>query len=582
MFGLGYVSAEDRLFMMDVLRHLGRARLSEFLGPSPSNLAMDAAQFKVADYTEEELYGLGLRLLELDPVLGRQVVNDFADYSDGINAFLQEARVDPRLLPGEYAALQLVPDPWRPTDTAAVASVIGGALGVGGGTELENAAFLEALAEQGHTPTEARAIFDDLHMVDDPEAPTTTNRRFPWNQDLGPVDARSTALPDDAAEVLSSVPQPPSVIDGPFGAIHLAFPAAGSNALLVSARHSASGRPLAVFGPQTGYWSPEILMEVDVHAPGLHGRGAAFPGISLYVLLGRGPGWGWSATSAGADQVDIVAHELCDPMGGAPEPNSQHYLRGKRCVPMYTRTDTFVAKPSAGGVPSSPTAVLVSLTTERTHLGIVQSRGTVDGKAVAFVRRRASYGAEVDSAFAFVEIMNPESFRGARDFQRAFGRFSFTFNWFYVDAKDIAFQLGGLNPIRAPGVDLDLPIWAGKRWDWRGFQRFGELPKALNPGRGYFANWNNWQAPGFRVSDGAWSYGPVHRSLLLDDRVRREVREGDVTMVELVQAMEDAATVDLRGDKVLPWMLEVVGHPADGRLGRAVRLLGDWHRNGAH
>jgi acyl-homoserine lactone acylase PvdQ len=339
---------------------------------------------------------------------------------------------------------------------------------------------------------------------------------------------------------------------------------------------------MAIFGPQTGYWSPEILMEVDVHAPTLHGRGAAFPGVSLYVLLGRGPGWGWSATSAGADQVDIVAHELCDPMGGTPELNSQYYLRGKRCVAMYVRTDTFLAKPSAGGIPESPEDVVISQTTERSHLGIVQARGTVGGKPVAFVSRRASYGAEVDNALAFVEIMNPDTFNGARDFQRAFGRFTYTFNWFYADDKDIAFQLAGLNPIRPRGVDLDLPVWADRRWDWQGFLPFKDVPKDLNPARGYFANWNNWQAPGFRVSDAQWSYGPVHRSLLLEDRIRAEVKEGDVTVVEMVQAMADAATVDLRGDKVLPWMLEVVGNPSDGRMRRAVGLLSDWHRTGAH
>ena len=36
IFATGYVSAEDRLFLMDILRHVGRGRMSEFLGPSPA------------------------------------------------------------------------------------------------------------------------------------------------------------------------------------------------------------------------------------------------------------------------------------------------------------------------------------------------------------------------------------------------------------------------------------------------------------------------------------------------------------------------------------------------------------------
>jgi acyl-homoserine lactone acylase PvdQ len=46
MFGLGYVGAEDRLFIIDVLRHTRRGRLSSFAGGS--NAAMDAQQWKVA------------------------------------------------------------------------------------------------------------------------------------------------------------------------------------------------------------------------------------------------------------------------------------------------------------------------------------------------------------------------------------------------------------------------------------------------------------------------------------------------------------------------------------------------------
>ena len=52
-FGAGYASAEDRLFLMDVLRHLARARLTELIGPGADdvNVKADAEQLKVADYS---------------------------------------------------------------------------------------------------------------------------------------------------------------------------------------------------------------------------------------------------------------------------------------------------------------------------------------------------------------------------------------------------------------------------------------------------------------------------------------------------------------------------------------------------
>ena len=48
MFGAGYAAAQDRLFFIDVLRHLGRAELSSFIGGAPANRAMDAEQWSTA------------------------------------------------------------------------------------------------------------------------------------------------------------------------------------------------------------------------------------------------------------------------------------------------------------------------------------------------------------------------------------------------------------------------------------------------------------------------------------------------------------------------------------------------------
>ena len=50
MFGQGYAGAQDRLFLMDILRHTGRAQLSSFIGGSPSNRAMDRVQWQLAPY----------------------------------------------------------------------------------------------------------------------------------------------------------------------------------------------------------------------------------------------------------------------------------------------------------------------------------------------------------------------------------------------------------------------------------------------------------------------------------------------------------------------------------------------------
>ena len=52
-------------------------------------------------------------------------------------------------------------------------------------------------------------------------------------------------------------------------------------------------------------------MELDLHGGGLDARGVAFPGVGFYLLIGRGPDFAWSATSARSDVVDEFVETLC-------------------------------------------------------------------------------------------------------------------------------------------------------------------------------------------------------------------------------------------------------------------------------
>ena len=96
-------------------------------------------------------------------------------------------------------------------------------------------------------------------------------------------------------------------------------------------------------------------------------------------------------------------------------------------------------------------------------------------------------------------------------------------------------------------------------------------------------SWNNKQARGTRAADGNWGYGSVYRSQPLDEGIRRARRGGrKLTLPGLVDAMERAATVDLRGSRVLPWALRVLGRRRDPELRRALALLRAWVRSGSH
>ena len=75
-----------------------------------------------------------------------------------------------------------------------------------------------------------------------------------------------------------------------------------------------------------------------------------------------------------------------------------------------------------------------TLTAYRTVHGIVTARGTVGGRAVAFVRARSTYFHEADSALGFSQLNDPGFVHGPASFQQAASHINFLFNWAYVDA----------------------------------------------------------------------------------------------------------------------------------------------------
>ncbi|MEA2362364.1 MAG: hypothetical protein QOD71_1509 [Thermoleophilaceae bacterium] len=585
IFGAGYVGAEDRLFFMDVLRHAGRAQLSGFAGGA--NKAMDREVWSSSPYTEADLQRQVDQMDNLYGPEGAALQQDVRDYVAGVNAYIAEARLNPTKMPAEYGAIGKTLDDWKATDVVATAALVGGIFGKGGGAEVESADVLST-ARQKFGVIGGTQVWNDFRSQEDPEAPTTVRgTSFPYqahrNDDQTAVakpdpgslvdTAGATTAPSDAALAQSLAP---------LGLLH-----GNSNALLVSAAESTSGRPLAVMGPQVGYFMPQILLEQDLHGPDIDAAGAAFAGVSPYVLLGRGRDFAWSATSAGQDIIDTWAEQLCEPGGGPPTVQSTHYLYKGTCRAMETLTRTNVITPN----PADPSpAETFTLTAQRTVHGIVHKRGTVDGKPVAFVKQRSTYFHEADSARGFAALNRPSQVSNVQSFQNAVAKIGFTFNWFYADNRDIGYFNSGNNPVRAPGVSYAVPNWGTGQWDWQGFNAttqtanytpFAQHPQVVN--QGYLTSWNNKQAPGYGASDSNWGYGPVYRSQMLDRRVEGLINGTRKTnLPALIGAMEDAGSIDLRGEQDLVWMLRVIGQPSTPALADAVRTLQIWLFKGPH
>ena len=304
---------------------------------------------------------------------------------------------------------------------------------------------------------------------------------------------------------------------------------------------------MAVFGPQTAYFAPQLL-DVDVHGPGST-RGPRPARISLYVLLGHGRDYAWGHLGR-QDIIDTFAVPLCEPTGPSP--------RSTRCTTASTASacrSTCSRRPTTGRQPGRRHAARLGDAPRRAHQprpghGARQRAG----KPVAYTKLRATYFHEADSALGFVELNDPSQDQG-EDFQRAASKIGFTFNWFYADHSHIAYFNSGNNPVRTPRTSSHFPVSSSFEWrNWNPdlwtarYTPAGSHPQAVD--QRFFANWNNKQARGYRAADDNFSYGSIYRSQSLADRIRRGIREdAKMSITELIDAMEDAGTVDLPRDE---------------------------------
>ncbi|MCS0602009.1 penicillin acylase family protein [Streptomyces sp. LP11] len=592
-YGAGYAAGEDRLWLMDVFRHVGRGQLTGFAGGAAANQGLEQQFYRNAPYTEADLQAQIDNAVANSGDRGAQALADVKAYLDGINAYI-DASDSGRYFPGEYDLTGHKDaitnagtiEHFKVTDLVALASVIGSLFGSGGGGEVDNALSLIA-AQSKYGVEEGTRVWESFRERNDPEAALTVHdgQSFPYA--TKPADAQGEALPD-----AGSVTQEPLVYDRTGSAATAAAKGMStsaakatlgsarrgmSNALVVSGKHTASGHPIAVFGPQTGYFAPQLLMLQEIQGPGLSARGASFAGLSMYVELGRGQDYSWSATTSGQDIIDTYAVELCQ--------DDYHYLYRGTCTAMDKVEQKNSWKPTLA---DGTAAGSYTMRVWRTKYGPVQYRATVGGKKVAYTTLRSSYLHEADSIIGFQMLNDPDYVKGPADFQRAAQHINFTFNWFYADSQHTAYYNSGDNPVRATGVDAEFPVWARPAYEWKNWNGDGNTadytPPAAHPNsvdQDYYISWNNKQAQDYTTA--SWGDGSVHRGDLLDDRVKKLVAAGGVTRTKLVQAMSDAAVADLRAEDVLPELLKVVDSAAvtDPTAAAAVSKLQAWVSSGA-
>ena len=531
-FGAGWVTAEDRGLYLQLLRGPARISALDVPGYDAFSVALSARQFIPSAQTEAFLATQAA--LAQKTKQGRQLIADVDAYIRGINAYFKSK--------GGFVK------PYTRNDVTAIGTLIGAVFGAGGGHEAQSAQFLSSL-QQRLGAAKGLSVWNDLREHMDTEAPVTVAKAFPYAN--GPTGVGSGNVTIDAGSFTPFVAG-----GGPLQ--YRQHRLLMSNALLVGAKRSSSGHPIFVAGPQVGYYSPEILMEEDLHGGGLNARGVAFPGLGFYPQIGRGPDYAWSATSASSDVIDQFAETLCGN-------GTTQYLYKGQCRDMGT-FDAGTLKGQAGGPDTE-------LTYRTTVHGPVVGYATSSGKKVAISLDRSTRGRELLGAIAF-QTLSTGGVHNPQQFFNTMSGFELTFNWFYADSKHIAMYSSGRLPLRNANVNPGLPTNGNGSYEWRGWLAPNAHVHAVDPPSGQILNWNNKPGAAFAAADDNWSYGSVHRVQLLDNALPK----GRTTPAGVVSAMNSAATRDLRANLV-PLLAKVMARstapsPRDAQM---LQLLQSWN-----
>jgi len=564
-FGAGWVTARDRGLLIQLGRGPARAAVADVPGIDAFSLVTSGQSFVPSPQTEALVTAQQDLLVQTYGDKGREILADAQGEADGINAY--------------WAANGVHQPPATVNDVIATAAFIGSIFGAGGGGEATNSDLLAQLQNQlgavrGHQ------AWNDAMLSDDPEAPTTTKRHYDYGPLTGgdvtgsvTIDAGSIVALDPrqgAAPTGSPAPAPstdgaataaadgttaptadPVLVDASAAPPHRQ----ASNFLVVAPRRSATGNPLAVMGPQLGYYYPEIVQQIHLSGPGIEAQGAAVPGMAMYILIGRTPDYAWSLTSADHDVRDVFAEQLCEPDGSAPTRASTHYVFDGECKAF----DTFDAGSLQGKELTYPTSV---------H-GPKIGTATVGGAPYALTRQRSTFGRD-GLNLAALHDMTDGAATTRQKFWDTANEFGFTFNWAYVSHQETAYFSSGYLPVRHTGLDRRLPTLGTGGYEWQGFVTEDQHPHdSAGPG-GLLLNWNNKSAPGFMHGDDE-AYGSIHRVELFDKFPK------DITLADDVSVMNRAATEDVRSP-VWPTVRAVLGTgPAPNALdAQVVAMLDAW------
>lgn len=425
-FMTGYITAQERLWQMDMVRHATQGRLSEL--------------FK-RDMFETDIFLRALGMQEKSRMVlekeDPEILATLQAYADGVNAWITECG---KKLPPEFRVLGYEPEPWTMVDITNIIGFIGWDLASSNlSNEISNYKLGMKLGAE-----KAAELIADWNLVDEVVFP----------------DFRlDDKLTDKALKAVSSMEKLEEL-----GIVTLS----GSNNWAVSGSRSETGKPILSNDMHLGFNVPGFWLQVHQVIPGkLNVTGVLFPG-EPFIIAGHNDRIAWGMTNLGVDDIDLFV-ETVDSTGN-------NYLYNGEWLPFRDVEHTLKMTDD-----SSQTRVL-----RYTHHGpVISGMQNIDDVVLSMCWSGYDYSDEIKAVYLLNRAGNWDEFRTALSYFRSISQ-----NFAYADVDgNIGLNTGGGVPVRK-GTGLLPRRGDTDEYEWKGYVPFELLPSSFNPEEGFISSAN--------------------------------------------------------------------------------------------
>ena len=444
----GFVAAQDRLFQMELTKLFASGRISELAGEKAMNL--DTRMRTLGFYRNAKKH-IGL--------LSDKSRTFLQKYVDGINEFI---KTRPKSIHLEFTLAGIKPEPWSIADSLTILYYMGWSSAANIDTEIIAQMLVEKLG-----PARAAEIFP-ININPDDESMANTNITNPSFQTA--QQALQTPKLDFELNkyILSFLADSPLKI--------------GSNNWATSGDISPGGKPVVANDSHQnttilpGPWYPCGLITPDMRAVGvtIAGTGGMAIGRTNHVAMG--------VTNTYGDTQDLYV-ETVDP------DNQNNYLEGNQSIPFEVIEETLKIRDKTAPDGFRKEKIKIRLT----RRGPIIS-GVMPGlKTDKVISMRWSSFESMGRSIGFEQLLECRTVTEIRKALKEVNQIAL--NFVFADSKgNIGWQTTGKLPIRTQGESLIPYVVKDDKDNWTGWIPFEDMPRALNPVRGWVGTCNHMTA----------------------------------------------------------------------------------------